>query len=64
MNLLSVIIAQIRNFKRNYFCLGFSGRPIEGQETEAIYCAQTLKEAWKAHREAKSWLKEYYAAKG
>jgi len=34
-----------------------------GEETEAIYCAHTLKEAWNAHREAKAWLKEHNAAK-
>ncbi len=29
-----------------------------GDETEAIFCADTLKESWKSHREAKRWLKE------
>lgn len=29
-----------------------------GDETEAVFCANTLKESWKSHREAKRWLKE------
>lgn len=29
-----------------------------GDETEAIFCVDTLKESWKSHREAKRWLKE------
>lgn len=29
-----------------------------GDETEAIFCADTLKESWRSHREAKRWLKE------
>jgi tetratricopeptide (TPR) repeat protein len=35
-----------------------------GDENEALYCADTLWEAWKAHREAKWWLKGTHAAKG
>lgn len=29
-----------------------------GDKSEAIFCADTLKESWKSHREAKRWLKE------
>lgn len=29
-----------------------------GDENEAIFCADVLKESWKSHREAKRWLKE------
>ncbi len=33
-----------------------------GEETEAICCAHSLKEAWKTHRQAKNWLKEFQPA--
>lgn len=30
-----------------------------GEDTEAVYCADTLWEAWKKHPKAKQWLKEW-----
>lgn len=34
-----------------------------GEETEAVYCAHTLRDAWNAHNEATQWLKELFAQK-
>lgn len=39
-----------------------SGMYSPGDDSEAVFCADTLLEAWKAHPKAKQWLKEKCAA--
>jgi len=57
--------ARARNPHVEAYLTGRKRRPREGasayspgDESEAVFCADTLWEAWKAHPKAKKWLKE------
>jgi len=61
--------ARERNTHVEQYLTGRKRRPRQragmyspGDETEAVYCADMLWDAWKAHPKAKKWLKEACAA--